>query len=452
MTRHGAGNGRGRLRAGLLAIGLAVAPQLPAADGWSSFQNGGRLLHPAEDLPVEWTPTSGIAWTLELPGVGQSSPVVWNGIVYATCLSGPESETCQVVAVDVADGSLKWRKEFPNPTPQENSGYVSVAAPTPAVDAAGVIAFFEGGLVVALDHAGDVRWQRNLVEEQGPIVSRHGISSSVEQNADCAFVWVERQEDPYVLALDKATGEPRWKIPGVGATSWASPRLVPVGEGEHLVLSAIGSLRGLDPATGRELWALTGVQGNSTPTPVPVGNGRFLIGATSGRGEEGGGNSAASNGLVEIRRDDAGGFTADYVWRARRATSSFGSPVASATAAYFVNRVGVLYALDLETGEERYAERTADSVWATPLVTGDRILLFGKGGMTTVVADEPVFRKLGESACWPIEEAASEGPPGGPSSGPTLYGVAAVDGRLIMRGGDRLICIASPMSGNSGSE
>lgn len=428
-----------------VVLASALGSRAAAGDAWSSFQNGGKLAQPATSQPFEWSPSTGIAWRAEVAGTGQSSPVIWDGHVYVTSASGANKETYHVSAWALQTGEKLWRRDFANPTPQENSGYVSVAAPTPAVDAAGLVCFFEGGNVVALTHEGSPRWERNLVAEYGPIVSRHGISASVEQDETAAYLWVERETDPYLLAVNKATGDNLWKVPGIGATSWASPRLVPVGEARHLVLSAIGSLTGLDPATGHVLWKLEGITGNSTPTPVPVADGRFLIGATTGRGEATAGNSAASNGLVGIRRGEDGQWSAEYVWRAKRATSSFGSPIAFGDAAYFVNRVGVLYALDLANGEERYAERLGDSIWATPLVVGDQLLFFGKGGVTTVVASDRSFRKLADYACWtpaapPAEKPAAEGPPAG-SSGPTLYGVACADGRLILRGGSELLCI-----------
>ena len=74
-----------------------------------------------------------------------------------------------------------------------------------------------------------------------------------------------------------------------------------MGDGHHLVLSGIKKLAGLDPESGKRLWDFDGISGNSTPTPCPMGNGRFLIGATTGRGESGGGKASDSNlSLIHI--------------------------------------------------------------------------------------------------------------------------------------------------------
>lgn len=402
-----------------------------AGDSWPSFQNGGRVsLEIPADRPQQLAPSTE-EWSAELPGSGQSSPIIWNETVYTTSATGPNKETYHVVAVSLADGNRLWTFDVPNPSPVEDGGYVSRAAPTAAADENGVVALFEGGLIVALSHAGELRWQRNLVEEFGSVASRHGLSASLEQTADLTFVWVERAEDPYLLGLEKQTGEIRWKIPGIGATSWASPRLIPVDGGRHLVLSAIGSLTGLDPASGERLWTLEGLSGNSTPTPVPLGGGRMLVGATDGRGESDAGGNARTNGVVEVRRTAEGGWQAEYVWRSAKATCSFGSPLAHRGQAYIVNRTGVVHCFDLATGELHYAERIPGSIWATPVGLGNSVMMFCKDGPQAVLAAGPEFQLL---AATETPEAAADDS----GTARTVYGIAVAGNAIVTREGDRL--------------
>jgi outer membrane protein assembly factor BamB len=422
----------------VLAVVSALAARVSTAENWPSFQNGGRVSFP--ERPVSGEPK--LVWTADLSGIGQSSPVVWDGTVYVTSVSGGNKETYQISAWRVTDGEQLWQHDLANASPQENSGYVSKAAPTPAADEHGVIAFFEGGNVVALTHDGQPRWERDLVQDYGPIDARHGLGASVEQMPGIAFVWVERQTDPYILALDKRTGETLWKEPGLGTTSWASPRLVPVADGQHLVLSGIGQIVGLDPRTGARHWSFKEIAGNSTPTPVPLGDGRFLIGATVGREAAGGeGSAAESNGLIAIEPTD-GTWTARYVWKAARATSSFGSPIAHANHAYFVNRTGILYCLDAETGDERYTQRIGGSIWATPIAHADQIWLFGKDGVVQSIAAGDTFRQLSELT---LPGATKDNPEQSPSASPpsadlTLYAGVVANGGLLVRTGDKLYC------------
>ncbi|MEN1678635.1 MAG: PQQ-binding-like beta-propeller repeat protein [Planctomycetota bacterium] len=378
---------------------------------------------------------------MELAGYGQSTPVTDGKTIYITSVSGDNKEQLHVQALSVDRGEELWRRDFANVSPEPNNSYVSRAAPSPAADRDGVVAFFEGGNVVALDAAGEVRWELNLVEQYGALAARHGLAASLEQDESRVFVWVERQENPFVLALNKKSGAVEWKSDGVGATSWSSPRLISVGESNHLVLSAIGSLVGLDAETGERLWTLEGVTGNSAPTPVPMGIGRFLIGATTGRGTSAGGGAAASNGVVEIVQSEAGDWSAAYAWRAKRATSSFGSPIAHRGCVYFINRSGVVYCLDAATGEEHYAKRIGSSSWATPIGAGEHVYFFGKDGSATVLKAGAKFEAVGESTTWETGTASTEGAPGPRLGNPVLYAASIINGKLLLRRGDRLYCV-----------
>lgn len=409
------------------------------AGDWLGFQNGGNPVSSDERLPTRWSPESGIVWQQATAGYGQSSPVVAGGRVFVTSVSGARKETLHIEAFDLKSGERKWYHTTKNSSPAESSNYISKAAPTPVCDDSGVVALFEGGNVLALTSGGKLRWERDLVADYGAIEARHGLGASLEQNDRLVFVWIERQEQPYVLALSKDTGETIWKVEGQGVTSWSSPRLVPVGEERHLVLSGIGKLAGLDPKTGRQLWSLDGIAGNSTPTPMPIGGGRFLIGATVGRGGSTGGNAAASNGVIQISGSRGEGFSAEYVWHSDNATSSFGSPVAHQGRAWFVNRSGVLYVLDLKTGDEQVVKRTASSIWATPIAVGPLIYLFGKDGTTTVLDSREKLDVVAENTLWADSVAAAGGGPA--FGGHVLYAVAAADSTLVLRRGDRLYAV-----------
>jgi outer membrane protein assembly factor BamB len=404
------------------------------AETWESFQNGGAVTVEEDgdfDLPHQFQTD----WKINLRGYGQSSPVMWNDVIYVTSVEGPQKETYYVTAYHAKTAAELWSFSVKNATPQESSNYVSKAAPSPVVDQSGVYAFFEGGNLLKLSHDGKPAWQRNLVEEFGPIGSRHGIGASLEHNDKSLFVWVERSEEPYVLSVEKATGKDRWKVGGAGATSWSSPRLVPVNETKsHIVLSAIGSLTGLDVETGQVLWTLDRIAGNSTPTPIPLGEGKFLIGATVGRGgNDVGLRPSESNGVVEIKQIDQG-WSADFLWRAEEATSSFGSPIVHQHRAYFVNKIGVLFCLDAKTGEELAKARIGSSLWATPFAIGSRLYLFTKDGALKIFSANETLKQISERIVFEQPDTEDQKPFGGH----TLYAAIRVNNGFLVRSGSEL--------------
>lgn len=415
--------------------------QVSAAENWASFQNGGKIeVDNArfDDSDAEMTISK--TWDVSIDGYGQSSPVVWGDQLYLTSVSGANKEICHITALNLANGEVVWKHQLSNATPQESNNYVSKAAPTPVVDENGLFCFFEGGNFVSLSHDGELRWERNLVDEYGVIDARHGLSASLEQSNELVFLWAERQTDPFVIAVDKKTGKNLWKVAGLGVTSWASPRLISVSGGEHLVLSGVGKLVGLDPNTGEIQWEFTDITGNSTPTPIPMGDGKFLMGATVGRGDSDSGRAAESNGVIAITKNDEGHWAAKYVWQAKRATSSFGSPILSDGYCYFVNRSGVMYCLDQETGKEEYAERVGGSLWATPIALSSKLLLPLKDGTINIVSSGAKFKEFGTTVVFGSEKAENPGERA-PFGGETLYAAIVVDSKLVIRSGDHLYCM-----------
>lgn len=423
-----------------LAFGLAIGllPTLAEDGRWAEFQNGGQL-----SLKVDaavWSKNLVTVWASDIEGHGQSSPVVWDGQVYVTSVVGPMKDTYRLVAYAVESGEEIWRHEVANPSPRESNFYVSRAAPTPAADESGVIAFFEGGVVSALDHAGKERWSRDLVADYGSVKTQFGLSASVEQSDDLAFIWVERSEEPYIVALSKTTGETVWKSDGVGATAWSSPRLVPVEGGVHLVLSGDGSLTGLDPASGDVLWTLTGLSGNTSPSPMPAGTGQFLIGASAGRSSEVADSVFESNGLVSVMRGDDGQWTASFAWTGERTSVSFSSPIMHQGLAYFVNRSGVLTTVDGETGKKVYASRLKGTLWGTPIGVGQLVFMPIKEGSIQILAAGPNFESIATHQLVEAPEKPTEGARGR-FGGPIVYGAALASDRLFVRTGEQLFCV-----------
>ena len=435
----------------LVTCTLSLSSSLCAGEIWKGFRGPVPLELSSETLPVSWSPDAKPGWTASIPGYGQSSPVVAEDVVYVTSIEGPNKEECHVTAFSLESGEELWRKTVANASPIENSSYVSRAAPTPLCNDSGVVALFEGGNLLSLSRDGSLRWERNLVEEYGPVQSRHGLAASLAETADHFIVWMERAEDPYILAVNKETGETDWKVSGLGTTSWSTPIVLDVEGVEQIVLSGNGLLRGIAAETGETLWSFEEISGNTSPSPSVVGEGLVLVGATVGRGEASGGRASSSNGLIRISKNDSGEWQAAFEWQARRATCSFGSPLAHDGYAYFVNAQGVLYCINLETGEEAYVQRTPQSVWATPIGVGDRIYLFGQTGTTTVLKSGPEFEVLAENRLWEdapkpaaSDETEGRGGRGGMGqSGPIQYAAAAVPGHLLIRTGDTLHCVTS---------
>jgi len=408
----------------------AEEPEGTEPSRWPGFRGRGDGHTTVAELPLcgsaeENPPAETVAWKVELPGYGQSSPVVWGDQVFLTSVAGEEKETLIVSAFDL-EGQIRWRRRFPASQKIESSGYVSKAAPTAAVDADRLYVFFESGDLIALDHDGTRLWQRSLTRENGDFLGNHGVGSSLALTDGAVVVLIEHEGPSYLLSLDRLTGATRWRVDRPARVSWSSPIVSRHHDREEILVSSNGVVEAFDAATGERLWFVEGVTKNTVPSPVATDE--LVIAGSSQRGQ-----------TVAIRRDGRGEVTASHLlWHADSATSGFGSPLIHGDRVFLVSKAGELACVDLESGETTWEERLDDGTWASPIAAGDRVYLFAKNGAATVVDAG------GET---PRRVADCKIPTG---DGDTVYGVAVVDRGFLVRTGTELLrigAVADPAEG-----
>lgn len=434
----------------LILIAASFFAEQPA---WPGFLGAGASEIDPASIPLKWSPTENVAWDASLPGHGQSSPLIWGEKVFVTTVEGDNKEICHTICLSLNDGSILWDHKHTSTAPDPNSVYISRAATTPVVDGQHVFAFFECGDLIALSHDGKEVWTKSLSKEYGKFLNKFGLSSSPVQTEASVIVLIDDEGPSYLVALSKSDGSILWKTDRTSRTSWSSPAILPIDGKPQVIVSSAGSVDGYDPASGKLLWTLTDVGGNTGTTPLPAGPNQFFIAASPGRSGENSDGARKSNALIQVT-PDGDSWKVEKLWMAAEATPSWASPFVHQGFAYWVNRVGVVYCIDVATGEQKYAQRTKQSCWATPLPLGDRIYFFGKDGVTTVLAAGPEFKELAANELWPADTPPSDN--GAPKvddtssdrkqanamfSGPTQYGVAAVSGSLLIRVGSHVYCV-----------
>lgn len=342
----------------------------PGAARWPGFR-GGRSTNVsrAARLPLAWSDET-VTWRARTPGFGQSSPVIWDDRVFLTSVEGPMKETAHVTALNLDDGSERWRRRFDAAEALEWNDYVSKGAPTPAVDGERLYAFFDSGDLLALTHDGDTVWHRNLVADYGTVGGNHGVGNSVLLTDRAVVVLLTRRTYSYLLAVDRLTGDTLWKTDREPGVAWSTPVLAP--DGEEIVVSASGRVEGFDAETGTLRWSFTGFRGNHVPSPTVTGD-LVIVGGL------------AVEANLALRRGRTGVLDrADVAWTAGSA-SNFASPFAYRGCVYWVNPAGAARCLAPDSGTVRWTHRLPASTWATPLGHGDRVYFFTEQGVTQVL-------------------------------------------------------------------
>ena len=365
------------------------------AQSWTEFRNGGSS-HTASTMPEKWSDDSGIAWQRELPGYGQSSPVIYDQKLFLTAVIGPMKEECVVICLDLNSGEPLWEYRQPASAKAASNYSASRAAPTPMVDAQAVYAFFESGDVVALNHAGVLQWRRSLTNDYGKFENNHGLGSSPTQTSQLVVLNIEHKGPSYLIGLNKSSGENVWKVDRPSVSSWTSPIVIQHDGKEIAVVSSGGTVDGYDTESGKQLWTVGGLSGNSVPSPTAVGPYLF-VGA---RLPEFGSVTEAAQSNLCMKLNSVANGEYEVVWRAAKAVCDYASPVVDRNCAYYLNNVGVLHCIDSTTGDTCYTERLGTTCWATPIVAGDNVYFFGKDGTTQVIRSGTTFEKVSTNRLW----------------------------------------------------
>lgn len=136
---------------------------------WSRFRGPqGSGISSNTEIPLTWSETENIAWQVNLPGEGASSPVIWKEHIYLTTFTRSEEGVADlkrhVLCLNRHNGDEIWRHTIPAELPEqetirEKHGY---ATNTPAVDKDRIYLFLGKSGVLALNHQGKKLWQTHV--------------------------------------------------------------------------------------------------------------------------------------------------------------------------------------------------------------------------------------------------------------------------------------------------
>ena len=166
----------------------STAQGLEPTTNWPRFRGPeGTGQSSAKDLPTKWS-ASDVAWHVDLPVVGHSSPIVWGDKIFVTGTSKNGGVVNRhVVCVSRKDGKVLWNKVAAKGNGEQLHKMNSWATPSCATDGQRVVAFFGDGGLHCFDVDGDPMWSRDLGTFPGgwgvaasPVI----IDSMVIQNCD----------------------------------------------------------------------------------------------------------------------------------------------------------------------------------------------------------------------------------------------------------------------------
>ena len=426
----------------LTVLALTLMTVTAVAEDWPRFRGpmGSGVANSGTAVPSTWSPKANLAWKVEMPGPGASSPIIVGNKAFVTCYSGYgldqsnpgelENLVRHLVCVDMQTGKKLWQKDVKVVLPEDPYSGIGVtahgyASHTPVSDGKNVYAFFGKSGVHAFDMDGNKLWSAEVGKESDP--TRWGSSSSpiVFDNLVIVTASAESQS---IVALDKSSGKEVWRQEAKGLDGmWGTPALVKIDDNRtDLVMCVSKELWGLNPKTGKMRWLAdaTGAQ-NAYSSIIQDGSRVFAV---TGRG--GGSVAVDAGGSGDISKTNT-------VWTGG-VSGSFASPVRHESKIYAIAR-GIVTVMDTDTGEqlerlrlkggEQTGGRFGSLDYPSPIVVGDRLFYMNGSGQMYVFALGDKMEQLAVNKVTNEKEI--------------FWGTPAVSNdKLVIRSSENLYCVA----------
>ncbi len=403
----------------VFAASLAGAIGSLQASDWPRFRGpNGTGVSTDTDVPVEVGEKKNLHRKVEIPGAGNSSPIVSKQRVFLQTASDDGSERL-LLCLDLASGNMLWREQAPGGTAKTHERN-TLASSTAAADGNQVyVSFWDGHhlSVAAYNYSGKRAWTRDL----GPFTSQHGAGHSPIVVGNRVILANDQDGSAEVVALDAASGEIAWHRPRPAhRTCYSTPFLLEQpGAGPELLVTSTFGVSAYDPETGSERWKWNWETNNRrlrTVGSAIVSQGHLFLYSGDGKGDR-------QTVAVNLNLSD---HTPNIAWESRKLNLPYvPCPLARGDFLFYVNDAGMAACLAADSGEIVWINRLdCGDVTASPVMVEDRIYSVSENGTVCVFAAEPAFKMLANSK---LDEGVKASP-------------AIADGRLLVRGSKHLYC------------
>lgn len=396
---------------------------------------------PYGDPPVDWAEDKNIRWKADLPGKGNSSPIIWKDRVYVTAAVAleksepapepqegrrrrrgvkPVKQQFAVIALDRENGNIVWQKALRETLPHEGTHRDgSWASASPITDGEHLIVHFGSNGLYCLDLDGNIVWEKDLGKMQTRRGFGEGASPALYGNY-LVINW-DHEGASFIVTLDKRTGKELWKYSRDEVTSWSTPLIIEVDGKPQAIINATNKVRGYDLETGNVIWESGGMTTNTIPSPVHKDGVVYVMSGFRG-------NALHAIKVTGAKGDITG--SESILWEFDRDTPYVPSPLLYDGMLYFLkHNKGIVSCFDATSGKSYYGPERLDGIegaYASPVGAGGRVYFVGMNGVAVVVNNSKELEVLAQNS---LDDRFYSSP-------------AIVGSEIYLRGHDYLYCIA----------
>ena len=411
----------------LVALSAALAAATALATDWPTFRGAARTaLAPDTNLLETW-PEAGppLVWETKGAGRGYASLAIVGTRIYTLGdgLSTADDKDEYLVCFDRATGAPVWKtKTGPAWNDGQESWQSSRSTPTVDGDIVYVITPF-GTLVACTTVDGSEVFRVDLKERfGGKKGDAWGYSESVLIDGDM-LICTPGGEEATIVALDKRTGDVRWRcaVPGVRGAGHASAVISHVGGRKIYVQTTASGPVGVAADTGALLWHYP-IDKTVAVIPTPIIR-EDLVFFSAGYGRGG--------ALLRQVPQADGGVTIEEVYGLKRELANkHGGIVLVGDHLYSdSDDKGIPFCAELMTGTLAWKERGSGKNSANVMAADGHVYIrFANGTLALVKADPSSYQEVSQFTV--------------PGSGdrPSWAHMVILDGLLYLREGDAILC------------
>jgi outer membrane protein assembly factor BamB len=442
-----------RFKYALLAgiVATFVAPSWAhGQDNWPRFRgpNADGVARDDARLPSNWNKSENVRWVADVPGLGWSSPIVWNGKVFLTTVVSDEENDAPkkglylgrgvkepakgvhhwlVQCFDLKTGKELWKREAHKGNPQvPRHPKNTYGAETATTDGQRLYVLFGDLGLYCYDLDGKPLWSQKI--EPKKTLSNFGAAASPIVHDGQVIVIYDNQDESFIASFDAATGEHRWRNQRDETSTWATPLIWKTGSRTEIVACGRVKNRSYD-LSGKLLWEFDGrMSGLVIPSPF-VAHGMLYI--TSGYvGDQHRPVFAIKPGASGDITLASGATSNEYIaWYQPKAGPYNPSPIVYGDYYYTLYDRGFLTCHNALTGEEVYGKQRfapGASFTSSPWAYNGKLFFLSEDGDTYVVKAGPEYELLQTNS---LDELCLSSP-------------AVSDGKLLLRTASRLYCIS----------
>ena len=388
-----------------ILVTMIIGLQAEETTNWPQFRGpGARGVAKGKGLPTTWSTTENVKWCVPVPGRGWSSPVIWGDKVFlSSAIStgkektvkkglyfggnektpSPNQHRWMIYCFSFESGEKLWEQEANVGKPLTPRHIKNNYAPeTQVTDGNLIYTYFADQGLFAHDLDGELKWKRKMKAYK----TRYnwGSAASPALHGDFIYILNDNEQNSFIEAIDKNTGETLWRRDRNEKSNWSTPFVWENSLRTEIITIGTGKTRsyGLD---GTLLWKLVADMSSITIATPFTAHGLLYVtsGYVGDKHKPIYAIQPGGKGTINLKKNRP--VDKSIVWRQPNAAPYNPSTLVYKDLLYVLYDFGFLACFNAKTGEKIYdkvraRKRQRTPFTASPWAYNDKVFCLSEDG------------------------------------------------------------------------